>query len=423
MAAFPLAPERYLETITSESLLLADAAVLADGAAVPACPGWDSEQLLLHLGTLHRRVAVMVAAPSPRRVDADELPPAPPPGRRADWFGVGARALVAALESAGDAHRCWTLDDACGLSAFWYRRMAQETLMHRVDAEQSAARESSLPVDLAADGIDELLALHLPRRLRREAIADLAADVLLRADDADARWRVRLTASGVQLGGGARRRARSPVPPGRSFAICGTGAAASGSSSPARARSLGAGRSSSDCERRAAATPGWEVGMLEESRLSLEEAEAVIAASFAASRAAGHRGIAVVVTDKYGEVIAGARMDGLAPRYYKAAHRKSYTAAVFERDTADVLVFWANQEARGHRGPPDWNDPMFTTLPGGITVRHGSEIVGGIGVAGGSAAPVADDDFAEVAIAALGPAFRHEQLHHPDPGSAPRQAP
>ncbi|HVB05020.1 MAG TPA: heme-binding protein [Acidimicrobiales bacterium] len=153
--------------------------------------------------------------------------------------------------------------------------------------------------------------------------------------------------------------------------------------------------------------------MLEERRLSLDEADAVIRATFAASSAAGHRGVAVVVTDKYGEIISGARMDGLAPRYFKAAHRKSYTAAVFERDTADVLHFWQRQEAAGHRGPSDWNDPMFTTLPGGITVRHGEAVVGGIGVAGGSAAPVSDGDFAEVAIAALGPAFRHEELHQP----------
>ena len=153
--------------------------------------------------------------------------------------------------------------------------------------------------------------------------------------------------------------------------------------------------------------------MLEEWRLSLEEAKRVIDATFAAATAAGHRGVAVVVTDKYGEIIAGARMDGLAPRYFKAAHRKSYTAAVFERDTADVKNFWANQEARGHRGPHDWNDPMFTTLPGGITIRHGDEVVGGIGVAGGTSAPTSDEDFAERAIEALGKPFFHEEQHPP----------
>ena len=145
--------------------------------------------------------------------------------------------------------------------------------------------------------------------------------------------------------------------------------------------------------------------MLEEKRLSLAEAQHVIEVAFAAAREAEHRGIAVVVVDKYGEVIVGARMDGLAPRYFKAANRKSYTAAVFERGTAQVLKFWAAQEARGHRGPPDWNDPMFTTLPGGLTVHYGDEIVGGIGVAGGTSAPTTDEYFAECALGALGEGF------------------
>jgi uncharacterized protein GlcG (DUF336 family) len=145
--------------------------------------------------------------------------------------------------------------------------------------------------------------------------------------------------------------------------------------------------------------------MLVERRLSLDEANSVIDATFAAARAAAHRGVAVVVVDKYGEIISGARMDGLAPRYFKAAHRKAYTAAVFERGTAQVIEFWNRQESEGHRGPHDWNDPMFTTLPGGITIHLGSEIVGGIGVAGGTSAPTHDGYFAEVALGALGAGF------------------
>ena len=41
---------------------------------------------------------------------------------------------------------------------FWIRRMAQETVIHRVDAELGArAQVTGIPGDLAADGIDELL--------------------------------------------------------------------------------------------------------------------------------------------------------------------------------------------------------------------------------------------------------------------------
>ena len=41
---------------------------------------------------------------------------------------------------------------------FWIRRMAQETVIHRVDAELADGELlAAIPADLAADGIDELL--------------------------------------------------------------------------------------------------------------------------------------------------------------------------------------------------------------------------------------------------------------------------
>ena len=51
---------------------------------------------------------------------------------------------------------------------FWLRRMAQETVIHRLDAELAAGVEHAvIPTDLADDGIDELLVCFL---------ADVAAE-------------------------------------------------------------------------------------------------------------------------------------------------------------------------------------------------------------------------------------------------------
>ena len=36
--------------------------------------------------------------------------------------------------------------------------------------------------------------------------------------------------------------------------------------------------------------------------------------------------------DKYGEIIAAAKMDNRSSRFFKAAYRKCYSAALFERD-------------------------------------------------------------------------------------------
>ena len=154
--------------------------------------------------------------------------------------------------------------------------------------------------------------------------------------------------------------------------------------------------------------------MLVQRSLALEDAQRVIGAVIEDARQKSWK-IAVVVVDRTGELIASARMDGRAPRFYKAAHRKAYTAAIFEMDTNGVQKFWKRQEDQGHRGPADWNDPMLTTLDGGVCVVHEGKVVGAIGVAGGGGGPgTMDWDFAEAAFQALGPGFTHGDTMHQD---------
>ena len=144
--------------------------------------------------------------------------------------------------------------------------------------------------------------------------------------------------------------------------------------------------------------------------LGLAEANRVIESVLAHARVGGYRGVAVVVVDKGAAIISGQRMDGLARRYFDSAYRKAYTAAAMERDTAAVRVFWQEQQSRGHQGPGDWNDPMLTTLPGGLSVVLDGEVVGGIGVAGGGVTgDFSDDAFALVGLKALGEDFSHRE--------------
>lgn len=146
--------------------------------------------------------------------------------------------------------------------------------------------------------------------------------------------------------------------------------------------------------------------MIEQKTLSLAQAQTVIETIFAKVKEHGHRGVAVCVVDKAAEIIACARMDGLHPRFGKAAHRKAYTAAVFERDTNGLMKFWDQQAEEGHRGPSDWNDPMLTTLPGGYCILHGKFVLGAIAVAGGTQ-KMNDWFFVEFGLQALGPDYRH----------------
>jgi uncharacterized protein GlcG (DUF336 family) len=146
--------------------------------------------------------------------------------------------------------------------------------------------------------------------------------------------------------------------------------------------------------------------MLTQHTLSLEQALSVIQKAVNYAREKEHIGIACVVMNKDAEVIASAKMDNRSSRFYKAAYRKAYSAAVFERDTSAIVDLHEESMKHGHRGPREWNDSMLTTLPGGYVVLHGDEVVGAVGVAGGGGT-ISDWEFADIAFGALGEGFSH----------------
>jgi hypothetical protein len=87
---------------------------------------------------------------------------------------------------------------------FWIRRMAQETVIHRVDAELAAGQPvAPIPDDLALDGIDEVLALFLSYQSRKwhdyfaARLPDAAETVLVTAGDRG--WMTRMDADGVSV--------------------------------------------------------------------------------------------------------------------------------------------------------------------------------------------------------------------------------
>jgi uncharacterized protein GlcG (DUF336 family) len=154
---------------------------------------------------------------------------------------------------------------------------------------------------------------------------------------------------------------------------------------------------------------------LEYNVLELSEAQQLVEKALDYVRQNNLPPAAVVVCDKFGEVLAGARMDGCSHMYWRSAHRKAYSAAIFERDTEGLIDFWAGQERNGHKGPMDWNDTMLTTLSGGLAVCNGPgdgpyggfAVVGGIGVS--TEEPADEYRIAEVAVESLGGEFRHRR--------------
>ena len=106
-----------------------------------------------------------------------------------DAFRDGARALVGELSSVSPDTPVWTFSSTNRTASFWQRRRAQETSIHRYDAETAAGSATPLDAALAVDGIDEFLTVFLPRLADNFGeIGD--ATVHLHCTDVEGEWLV-----------------------------------------------------------------------------------------------------------------------------------------------------------------------------------------------------------------------------------------
>jgi uncharacterized protein (TIGR03083 family) len=152
----------HLDELRRQGELLAvraDQAGLA--AAVPSCPSWQVKDLLRHTGYVHRWAARHITE-CPREVidgpsETEILRGGATDPDLLDWFRAGHAALVETLTAADPAVDCATFMAAPSPLAFWGRRQAHETAIHRADAERAAAATPDYPPEFAADGIDELI--------------------------------------------------------------------------------------------------------------------------------------------------------------------------------------------------------------------------------------------------------------------------
>lgn len=182
----------------------AELAVAAASAGFDAqVPGtdWTVRDLVTHVGGVHRWAADIVASASPtgdtesaRRVGA-----AQPDDSLLDWFLEGHEQLIAVLRSAPAGLECFTFLPAPSPLAFWARRQAHETAIHRADAQLAAGHEPIFGTAFAQDGIDELL--NGFGRRKSNAIAT-PGTLGLRASDKGDSWTVTLGGERLVAGRG-----------------------------------------------------------------------------------------------------------------------------------------------------------------------------------------------------------------------------
>ena len=190
--------EEHIDALRANGIALAEvAATVPLDAPVPTCPGWVLGDLVHHLGGVHRWATAFVSTGRTTPIDdASDLETWvggwPPDAELVPWFREGHAALAAALESAPDDLACWSFLPAPSPRAFWARRQAHETAVHRADADSAAGTSPSFPAAFAADGIEELL-FGFGGRRGAGMRTPVERSLLLRATDVDTRWLVRLT--------------------------------------------------------------------------------------------------------------------------------------------------------------------------------------------------------------------------------------
>ncbi len=154
---------------------------------VPSCPGWNIDDLIRHVATVHHRVALILREGRTQPPRVEEI--SPPHSDSLGWYEAGLATLVSAMRTVDPATPVWTFSRSDPTATFWHRRVAHETTVHRVDAQQATGAVEPLDPVSAVDGIAESLEVFVPLRGRRDQ-DPAKATVHLHATDVEGEWMV-----------------------------------------------------------------------------------------------------------------------------------------------------------------------------------------------------------------------------------------
>lgn len=194
-------PADLLSTVrTSNGVLVAALRAAGTDATVPTCPGWGTTHLAAHVAGVYRYVTGVVR--SGTRPERGRTDPEPPEGERAfAEMEVAGDELVATLEATAPDAPAWNWSTEPQTAAFYFRRMAHESVVHAADALSITGAKPSPDAAVAADGIDELLTVLLPNRHRLRPLSGLDAlgSLHVHCTDVDGEWLVRCDGTGLDV--------------------------------------------------------------------------------------------------------------------------------------------------------------------------------------------------------------------------------
>jgi uncharacterized protein (TIGR03083 family) len=181
--------DEYLAHLARDGARIAALASSHAGAPIPTCPDWTMTQLAEHVAWVLAWLSDAAAQGVSPDVTAMQIPPS---------LDDGVRAAIAKVEGLDPAVPAWTWANPNGGDTLqWYfRRLAQEILVHRLDAELGAGDVTAVDPVLAADGVDEFCEVFVPVS---SGVADANGETLhLHATDAECEWLLTMRPEGVE---------------------------------------------------------------------------------------------------------------------------------------------------------------------------------------------------------------------------------
>ncbi len=171
--------ERLAATMTTA---LADADL---DAPVLACAPWTVRDVARHVTFVHAWAAGAVAEGHP------DTPEGPLPETSADaaaGYRASADRLLGVLRAADPDAPAWGFGPKPRTVAFWLRRQPHEVAMHLVDVLAAQGLDAAPDPRLAADGVDEVVTLFLPRQVRLGRIPPLERSLAVVVEETGDRW-------------------------------------------------------------------------------------------------------------------------------------------------------------------------------------------------------------------------------------------
>ena len=191
--------DTYLAHLARDGRRMADLARGDLDAPVPTCPEWVLRDLVEHTGFVHRWQTAAVRDAVTDFPDGATWRHGPVDGEPwADWFQAGVDAAVRDLGAVGPTETRWTWFAPDQTAGWYHRRITQETLVHRLDAELAVGQVTDVDAELAADGIAEMCEVFIPSAVGQPIGGD-GQTVHLHATDAESEWLLTLHADRVDV--------------------------------------------------------------------------------------------------------------------------------------------------------------------------------------------------------------------------------